>query len=192
LEESREATPDSDSGYVIATVSTTATTSPAPARLPITLPATTKTKPSMGATSTTKPTAKLDHVLKKPPAQKDKLPEQPQPPKTEATKFSFLSELQNRGKPNNNNTTTNSSTTLISLNPVPVKKSSPSKDESNDDDEPTVNPFKVLKPAGSGSNAKRVVQTAPASSAPTLADQANCFQCSEVIKKGKFRFSILN
>ncbi len=179
MEESREATPDSDSGYVIATVSTTATTSPAPAPAPI--PATTKTKPSTGATSTTKPTAKLDHVLKKPLDQKDKLPEQPQPPKTEATKFSFLSELQNRGKPNNiNTTTTNSSTTLTSLNPVPVKKSSPSKDESNDDDEPKVNPFKVLKPAGSSSNAKRVVQTAPASPAPTLADQANCFQCSVV------------
>jgi hypothetical protein len=76
LEESREATPDSDSGYVIATVTTTTTATPL--ATPLVTPLATPT-PSLG--------------LKKPPAN-DRQPDAGEKPDS---KFSFLAELQSRG-----------------------------------------------------------------------------------------------
>ncbi len=136
MEESREPTPDSDSGYVIASVTTTTTTTATPTPAPTPTP--------------------LNQVLKK-----HVPPPQPQPESEPATqKVSFLAELQNRGKPK---TTTNGAS-----NPIPFK-SSPPKDDNEDEDEPVVNPFKVLRPV-STSNPKRIIPP-PASAAPTLADQ---------------------
>jgi hypothetical protein len=137
LEESREPTPDSDSGYVIASVTTTttATTTATPTPAPTPIP--------------------LNHVFKRhvPPPQ----PQQESEPS--AQKVSFLAELQNRGKPK--------PTTNGASNPVPFKPSPP-KDE--DDDEPVVNPFKVLRPV-STSIPKRIIPPPASSAGPTLADQ---------------------
>ena len=110
-------------------------------------------------TATPLPTPQpTNHVFKRNLAKDRSPPEQQQEQqaqlkKTEA-RFSFLAELQGLGKS------------------VPgAKKESPPKDAEEDEpDVPTVNPFKVLKPAGS--NPRRVaLPAAPAATGPTLADQ---------------------
>ena len=129
LEDSREATPDSDSGYVVATVTTTTTTT----------------------TTTRTPTP--NHSVQKPQLTEEQ-------PKRSDAKFSFLSELQGLGK----------STGRSHPKPVPKEKSPQKGDDEEEPDVPVVNPFKVLKPAGS--NPRRIVQQpSTTASAPTLADQ---------------------
>ena len=111
VEESREATPDSDSGYVISTVTTTTTSS----------------------TSST-PTQNQSHKQSPSPPQTDPL----------AQKVSMLAELQNR----------NTKASSEASGPLNSKQSPP-----NDDNEPVVNPFKVLKPVGF--NSKKTIPETP-------------------------------
>ena len=108
VEESREATPDSDSGYVISTVTTTTTSST--------------------------PTPNQSNKQSPSPPQIDPL----------AQKVSLLAELQNR-----KTKASNEASGLV------YSKQSPPKE----DEEPVVNPFKVLKPVGF--NSKKTIPEAP-------------------------------